>query len=248
MFILGTKIDNITLSQGLEKAESFLRDGKQHYIVTPNPEIVLQAKRDVSYRAILNKADLSIPDGVGLIWASKVLYGKRFLKGRIAGVDFMYEFLRYVGGSTPALPAGRPHIKVLLLGGRNGVAKKAAGNLKKNFQNVKFYALEDIDNARKDFLINEIYKPDCVFVGLGAPRQEKWIYDNISKYPTVKIAMGVGGSFDFISGRVRRAPIIFRNIGIEWLWRLVMQPWRAGRIFNAVIFFPLAVLRERAKF
>ena len=241
MFILGTKIDNITLSQGLEKAESFLGDGKQHYIVTPNPEIVLQAKRDGSYRAILNKADLSIPDGAGLIWASKALYGRKCLKERIAGVDFMYEFLRNVEGSTP-------HIKVLLLGGRNGVAKKAVANLKKNFQNVKFYALEDIDNARKDFFINKIYKPDCVFVGLGAPRQEKWIYDNISKYPTVKIAMGVGGSFDFLSGRVRRAPIVFRTIGMEWFWRLVIQPWRARRIFNAAIFFPLAVLREKAGF
>jgi len=98
------------------------------------------------------------------------------------------------------------------------------------------------------FLIADIIQPDCIFVALGAPRQEEWIRDNISKYPTVKIAMGVGGSFDFISGRVRRAPIIFRNIGIEWLWRLAVQPWRARRIFNAVIFFPLTVLREKAKF
>lgn len=242
MFILGTKIHNITLSQGLKKAESFLRDGKQHYIVTPNPEIVLRARRDSEYRTILNYASLSIPDGIGLVLASRILYGKhKALKARVAGADFMYEFLKRVRGATPPM-------KVLFLGGRNGVAGKAAHNLRKKFPDIGFFAVENIDNKYFDFVVQELIQPDCIFVALGAPKQEQWIHENLSRYPTVKIAMGVGGSFDFISGRVRRAPIIFRNIGIEWLWRLVVQPWRVRRIFNAVVFFPLTVLRERARF
>jgi N-acetylglucosaminyldiphosphoundecaprenol N-acetyl-beta-D-mannosaminyltransferase len=234
MFILGTKVHNLTLPQALKRTEGFLYDGKQHHIVTPNPEIVLKARNDCKYRAILNRADLSIPDGIGLVWASKILYGKKSLKTRVAGADFMREFLCAANG-----------INVLLLGGRNGAAKKAAINLGENFQNIKFYDLENTQNAHRDFLINEMYKPDCVFVGLGAPKQERWIVQNLSRYPTIKFAMGVGGSLDFISGHVPRAPFWMRACGTEWFWRLAIEPKRAHRVFNAVIIFPVLVLKEK---
>ncbi len=238
MLILGTKVHNLTLPQALKRAEGFLYDGKQHYIVTPNPEIVLKARGDSKYRAILNGAGLSIPDGTGLLIASRILYGaEKGLKARITGVDFIQEFI----GHTRFGVARR----VLLLGGKNGAAKKAASNLQKRFPDTNFYALENTNNSHLDFVIKEIIQPDCVYVGLGAPRQERWINENLSKYPTVKIAMGVGGSFDFISGSVPRAPLWMRACGVEWFWRLAVEPRRIHRAFNAAIIFPAVVLKEK---
>lgn len=238
MLILGTRVHNLTLPQALKRAEGFLEDGKQHYIVTPNPEIVLKARNDPKYRAILNRADLSIPDGIGLVAASRILYGARYgLKARTAGVDFMQEFMKHI-----RFNASR---RVLLLGGKDGVAKKACVLLQRRFPHMIFYAFENPDNAHLAFVINEIIQPDCVYIGLGAPKQERWIRENLSKYPTIKIAMGVGGSFDFISGRVSRAPFWVRAYGMEWLWRCVRQPWRAHRAFNAAIIFPLLVVKEK---
>lgn len=238
MYILGTRVHNVSLAQALSIAEGFLRGTEQRYIVTPNPEIVLKARNDANYRAILNNADLSIPDGTGLVWASKVLYPENFIKERIAGVDFMIKFLRHLS---------EENLSVLLLGGRGDTAKKAAQVLKGKFPNHDFHGTGDIENEHLDFVINYIIQPDCVFVGLGAPSQERWIRENLKAYPSIKLAVGVGGAFDMLSGSRPRAPKFMRDRGIEWLWRLVMEPWRIGRIFNAVIVFPIAILRERGK-
>ena len=240
MHILGVTVHNITLPQALKKAEGFLRDGKQHYIVTPNPEIVLRAKKDAALRSMLNKSDLSLADGMGLVWASRILWGeKKAIKQRVTGVDFMQKFLTAVSYEAPH--------RVLFLGGKNRVAKGAASVLQKKVPGLSFYALENIQNRNIDFLIREVIQPDCVFVGLGSPRQEEWIHKNLSRYPTIRVAMGVGGSFDMISGRIPRAPRALRQAGVEWLWRLLREPWRVKRIWNAVVLFPLAVYRERIR-
>lgn len=242
MFILGTKVHNLTLPEALERAGGFLHDGRQHYIVTPNPEIVLQARKNDNYRKILNRADLSLPDGTGLLWASRRFYKKNPLGERITGVDFMAEFLSQLSYGS----YGRDRIcRILLLGGGGGVAKKAALVLKRKFFNVDFYGIENIENSYLEFTIKEIIQPDCIFVALGAPKQEEWIDNNLKKLSCIKIAMGVGGALDMISGRVPRAPYILRDLGMEWMWRLFLQPWRVGRIFNAAVVFVLLVLRKK---
>ena len=236
MFILGTKVHNITLSQAVMYAEGFLNSTRQHYIVTPNPEIVVRARRNRAYRRILNSADLSIADGVGLVWASRLLFNKsKAIKTRITGVDFMHEFLRVANdyGCT-----------VLLLGGEDSAAKKSASRLKQRFPTINFYAIENIHSPHLDFLIREVFRPDCIFIALGAPRQEQWIHANLSRYPTIKVAMGVGGAFDFISGQLPRAPEVMRGLGFEWLWRVALEPWRAKRVFNAAIVFPFLVIHS----
>lgn len=244
MRILDVKVHNLLFSGALRRACGFLYDGKQHYIVTPNPEIVLHARKNPQYRSILNKAHLSIPDGIGLLLASRYLAGrKNCLKTRICGVDFMEEFLRRLtfeayGRKTPR--------RVLLLGARYGAAKNAAKALAKKFSPLVFYGIEHIDTPHQSFLINEVIQPACLFLALGAPKQEEWIYKNLSKFPTVKIAMGVGGSFDFIAGRVPRAPKIFQRIGLEWLWRFAHDPRRLKRVFNAVVVFPIVVIASRS--
>lgn len=239
--ILGVKVHCLTLLQALRKAEGFLSDSSQHYIVTPNPEIVLHAWRNPKYRAILNKASLSIPDGIGLLWASQRLYGSKGLKERIAGVDFMTEFLRHLSYNCNTYDASDKSYTILLVGGKNFAAHNTALVLRKRFHRLKFHAIQNERNRHLKFIINELIQPDCIFIALGAPKQEIWIHKNLSTFSTVKLAMGVGGAFDMISGRTSRAPRIMRKMGIEWLWRLILEPWRIRRIFTATIVFPLLV-------
>lgn len=241
MHILGTKVHKVTLSQAIARANRFLESSRQHYIVTPNPEIILCARTNPRYRAVLNKASLSIPDGSGIVWASKRLYGRSGLRERVAGVDFMQVFLKSL--SNRSYWSYRSY-KVLLLGGRNNSAHNAANILQKQSPNVAFYALGNEKSRHLKFIINEIIQPDCIFAALGAPKQETWIARNLSKLPSVKLAMGVGGAFDMISGKTPRAPSAIRALRAEWLWRLFLEPWRLPRILRAVIIFPLFIMKN----
>lgn len=218
MEILGVKIDNLTIDEVLEKVEGFLTDDQQHYIVTPNPEFLVRAQKDKEFRKILNQADLAVPDGVGLIFAAWFL--GQSLKQRISGVDLMERICQ---------EAVQKKWPIFLLGAQPGIAQKATLNLKKDYP-----GLEISQNS-----------PKILFVALGMPKQEKWIVNNLKKMSSVKLAIGVGGSFDFISGQVRRAPGLIRSLGLEWLWRFIRQPWRIKRILRAVIIFPWLVLKSR---
>jgi len=244
MKILGVRIDNLSLSEILNKVESFLSDNKQHYIVTSNPEFLVKAQKDEEFKNILNQADLSIPDGVGLVLAS-LLLGER-IKERIAGVDLMEAICK---------KAVQKKWPVFLFGAGPGVAEKTGGKLAKKYLGLQitgihspYFGFEnDIQENQKIIGLINKSKTDVLFVALGAPKQEKWIYENLKRIPSVKLAIGVGGSFDFISGNVKRAPKLIRDLGLEWLWRLILQPWRIKRIFNAVVVFPLLVLKEKLK-
>lgn len=244
--ILGVKVHNVTLPQALRQAESFLYGSGQHYIVTPNPEIVLHAWRNPKYRTILNKASLSIPDGAGLLWASKKIYGRDAFKERITGVDFLIEFMGHLAKKSFPWESPKPK-RILFLGGKNGAAYQTAEVLRKKFRWFHFYAIENHENKHLTFIVNEIIQPDCIFVALGAPKQEFWIHKNLPKFSMVKFAMGVGGAFDFISGKVPRSPFFMQKISAEWLWRFAVQPWRLPRIIRATIIFPLIVFIKTLK-
>lgn len=234
-YILGVKMHAISMSQALDRAGELLCGKRQHYIVTPNPEIVLHAQKHPRFRLILNQASMSLPDGVGLLWASRSLYGlKRAVSERVTGVDFMQEFLKRLSYSFPGC-------RILFLGERNA-AKRSARKLQRAFPSLVFYHLGAPLFPHASFLIKEIIRPHCIFVGLGAPRQEEWIHEHLTSFPTVKVAMGVGGAFDMIAGRLPRAPVILRRWGLEWLWRLLLEPQRVDRIFRAVVVFPLVLL------
>jgi len=158
---------------------------------------------------------------------------RRSLKTNITGVDFFYNFC------TSSQMSGQ---KIFLLGGFNGVAAKTAQKLKEKNPGLMIKVEEDIDSALEKI---QNFKPVAIFVALGAPWQEKWIYNNLKKMPSVRLAMAVGGTFDFISGRISRAPRPLKKIGLEWLWRLMVEPRRVGRIYNAVIRFPFLVIKSR---
>ena len=228
--IFGIPIDNITMAEALEMTKEMLEDMEQHKIFTLNPEILLLGRKNQDYKKVLQSADLALPDGIGLVWLGRI-FGMRF-KERVAGTDFMEKLAEQTDKS------------IFLLGGRNGAAEKTANVLKTTFPNLKISGyLEDQSQWQN---CAEIFKADILFVAIGAPKQEVWIYDNLPKLRNIKIAVGVGGAFDFISGKIPRAPKLLREIGLEWMWRLMMEPKkRFWRVFNAVIIFPVKVFMEK---
>ena len=203
--ILGVKIDDIEMAEALVQVEQWIISPGKHYIVTPNPEFLVAAHKDTVFKKILNDADLSIPDGVGLKLSGKI-------KNTFSGTDFMEELIRVA--AEKGFTAG-------FLGGKDGVAEKCAECLKRKYPTLKVLFTSADAEAK-------IPPLDLLFVALGHIKQEKWIAANLDKIP-VHLAMGVGGAFDYLSGRVPRAPKWMRDLGFEWLFRLIMQPWRIKR-------------------
>ncbi len=248
--ILGVKISLGDEREIQKEIRSWLKKKKQRLLVTPNPEMVMVARKDLLLKKILNEADLAIPDGIGLVLASKLLYGKRGIKKRITGVDLMEKICSWLsswGGSA------------FFLGAQPGVAEECARRLQEKYPSLKVAGCfagwaeksRDVQTRKKVLSLLKkngfsLKKPvDFLFVAYGAGRQEKWIRRNLHFLP-VKAAMGVGGSFDFISGRVKRAPLWLRKIGLEWFWRLLCQPWRWRRQIILPVFVA-TVLQEKVK-
>lgn len=241
MNILGVKIDNLTKPEVLQKISEFLQSDNQHQIVTVNPEFIMAAQHDDEFRNILNKADLSVADGVGLKFAAK-RFGQA-LKERITGVDLVYEIAKI---------AEQNNKSIYLLGAKGKVPEKTVIKLLEKYPKLKIAGYETgYRHAWWKFsdekLVSHIKRSqaDILLVAFGHPKQEKWIYHNLPKMPLVKLAMGVGGAFDYISGHVKRAPQWMRSIGLEWLYRVIRQPWRLPRIMTAVVKFSWAVLKTK---
>lgn len=251
MRILDVKIDSLTRPEAKEKVKQYLTDDQQHLLVTPNPEIILAARKDREFKNILNQADLNLPDGFGLILASYLL-GQR-IKQRICGSDFIFDICEL---------AEKENKKIFLLGGEGDVAKRAGETLLKKFPSLKIVGVEKgielkitdyelrINSEENQELIKRINAgaPDILLVAFGQIKQEKWLAQNLSKMPSVKVAMGVGGTFDFLAGKIARAPLFLRQTGLEWLWRLLKEPKRFKRIFQATIVFPVLVILSLFKF
>lgn len=237
--ILGIKIDIITINEIIKRIESFLNSDCGHYIVTANPEMIVLAQKDQGFRDIINDADLIVPDGIGLILASKIISHKENLNERAQGIDLIYRIAKNFDNPPQK-------IRIFFLGARGENAKLASQKIKKNFPHIEiagFFggnASEEGDRVAVS-IINQS-KPNILFVAYGAPKQEKWIARNLKKLPTVRLAIGVGGAFDIISGKIKRAPFWMRKAGLEWLWRLIQEPRRIGRIYNATIKFTWLVL------
>lgn len=203
-------------------------------IFTPNPEQIAAAAIDSELKSLLNKATIALPDGVGVLLASRLL--EKGIKARITGVDFMKLLVKGVasasrGNSNQPVIAG-------FLGGQSGVAEQAADCLQKMFQNLAIGYASDLFD--KDKMIRSDI--DILFVGLGFPKQERWIVDHMNEIPA-RVIMAVGGAFDFYSGRIPRAPKFVRSIGMEWLFRLMLQPQRIFRQLRLLKFSAL-ILQE----
>jgi N-acetylglucosaminyldiphosphoundecaprenol N-acetyl-beta-D-mannosaminyltransferase len=225
--VLGVHIDAINFAYALARAEELIESGESHYIVTPNPEIVLHAHRDALFRAILNNASLSLCDGVGLFLAAN-LKGYA-LPSRICGADFMEAL---------CAKAEKRGWHITLVGAKQEIRRLALRVLR-----TRYPALALSETSGEGAIPN----CDIAFVALGAPKQELWIHEQRQNGSKVKLFMPVGGTFDMLAGVLPRAPFFLRSFGLEWLWRLFLEPSRAGRIFQAVILFPCIFLLTVAK-
>ena len=231
--ILGIGFDGYTLGQTVEWALDTMKEKRAAYVCTPNPEIVWACQKDPEMAAAVNGADAVLPDGVGVVWASRYL--KTPVPERVAGYDFLLALLERMEGT------------VFLLGGRPGVAEEAAENIRLRFPGVTVAGCchgyyEDDSEVLAAIRAAE---PDLLLVCLGARRQEKWMAAQAGKLP-VGLMAGLGGSLDVLAGRVRRAPEGWRNRGLEWLYRLLREPSRIKRQIWLPRFV-LAVMMQRIR-
>lgn len=236
--ILGVKVSLVTDKEVVEWVRQWVGEWqreqrKKRLIVTPNPEQIVMSQKDEQFKRILNQADLAIPDGVGLVWASRWLFwrGKvrAEIKARVAGADVAVMIFKQ---------AKKEGWRVFLLGGRQGVAGKVArlwqreageGDFKVDFFEGAWQISRESDRERRKVLerINQ-FRPDILLVAYGAPWQEKWVSANL-KHLQVGVVMVVGGAFDYLAGKMKRASVWWQQIGLEWLWRLWQEPWRWRR-------------------
>lgn len=234
--VLGIPVDAVTMAEAVEKVGRFIEEGGKHVIFTPNAEIIMQAQRDSELKDILKNADMLTADGAGVVLASGML-GNR-LPEKVSGVDLVQEIFRTFASRG---------LRCFLFGARPGVAEEAAVNIIKDNPGIVVAGCRNgyFSDEECDEIIAEINKsaPDILLVALGAPKQEKWISKHLDKLD-VKVCIGVGGTLDVLSGKVRLAPEFFRKSGLEWFYRLCREPRRAKRMLDLPRFM-LRVIQAR---
>jgi N-acetylglucosaminyldiphosphoundecaprenol N-acetyl-beta-D-mannosaminyltransferase len=229
--ILGVRVDDVTEEEAVALCERFVAEGRRS-VVTPNPEIVLAARQDRGLRAALARADLAIPDGGGLLLAAR-WWGQPF-RAQVRGSDLTNLLLER------AVVRGW---RVFFLGGSPGVAEDAAASSAARWPGLQVAGTfagdgEETGDRETRAAIGRAGRVDLLLVAYGASRQERWLARNLP-HLDVGVALGVGGVLDFLSGRVPRAPRWLRDAHLEWLFRLIVQPWRWKRQLLAARFFPI---------
>ena len=244
MKILEVKVDNLERKEILDKISCFLSEDKFYQIATINPEFILKAQKDNEFKNILNNCDLNIADSIGIrftFWR----FGEK-LKCRMMGIDLMMEILKI---------SNEKKLRIYLAANSGGLSgweetKKAILKIYPDLEiygtNINCHSWLDQESTQSinvsvdsRFRGNDIVA-DIVFCNFGVPFQEKFL--NSLKCANIKLAVGVGGSFDYMTGKLKRAPKWMQFFGVEWLWRLILQPKRIGRIFNAVVIFPIKII------
>ncbi|MEO8394000.1 MAG: WecB/TagA/CpsF family glycosyltransferase, partial [Chloroflexota bacterium] len=233
--ILGLPVSAITYAEWLTLIGEWVSSNQAHHVCTINPEMIMIAQSDPNFHNILSRADLTVPDGVGLLWAAKHL--GQALPERVTGSD---------GVPLIAAEAAQRGWKLYLLGAAPGVADKAAEVLRARYPDLQIVGIYGGSPApeEEDAIVERINaaNADILFVAYGAPNQDKWIARNLPRL-RVKMAMGVGGSLDFVAGVIPRAPQTFQRFGLEWLYRLYLQPWRILRMMRLPRFVLAVVMR-----
>ena len=219
--ILGVVIDKITAEYALRKAERYVRTPGVSVIYTPNPEIIMAAYESDAFKKVLNSADMCTPDGIGVVYASRMLHSP--VPERVAGFDLACGVLESISKTGES---------VFLFGAKPGVAETAAEKLKVKYPGLVIAGTHDgyFKEEDEDAIVQQINDSGAslLFVCLGAPKQENWIYRNRDRLK-VNLCMGVGGALDVFAGNVKRAPKIFIKCNLEWLYRFCKQPSRLGR-------------------
>ncbi len=234
--ILGCKVDLKSFDEAFSTFEKFVQDDCSHQIITINPEMITAAQGDEEFMTIINESDMNIPDGIGVTLALRIL---RVSQERIPGIDFSAKVLEY---------CAKNGFSVALIGAKSEVIEKACENLKAKYEGLNIVFCHDGYFENEDEILSELQKtnPKVLLLGVGSPRQEKIIY-KYKKILNRTIMIGVGGSFDVFSGIVKRAPVVFQKLGLEWFYRLAMQPERFSRVFPALPLFLVRVILNKRK-
>ena len=243
MNFLGVRVDNVSRDEALERVRSSFGNNDVFTIFTPNAEMFVEASRDNTFKGILNSGSLNICDGNGAQFFSKGELTK------IPGVDFLKELCN--------LAQQEDKFVYFLGSGSNDVIQKAKNKLQEEYPDLRIAGFhkgpklsiqgdvlmaDDSNNVVIDKIIAAA--PDILFVGFGHNKQERWIHKYLHELPSVKVAMGVGGSFDMIGGKFKRAPKAIRDLGLEAFWRLLIEPKRLPRVMRAVILFPVLYIKS----
>lgn len=232
--VLGVGFDSVTMDEALEAAERLMKGPGADYIVTPNPEIVMACREDPEVKRAVAEASLVLPDGIGVIYGAKLL--GRPLKEKVPGADFAEKLMARMAESSGS---------VYLLGARPGVAELAGKRLSEKYPGLRIAGTSDGYFRDDGPVIEKINaaRPDLLLVCLGAPRQEKWMMTCRDRL-AVPLMAGLGGSLDVYAGVVRRAPERWQRLNLEWLYRLIKQPSRIGRMMKLPLFL-LCVMGQR---
>lgn len=232
--LLEIPVDALTRTHAVERLLTMVRSEKAHQVITVNSEMMVESGRNASFKHVLQKSDLNLPDSQGIVWMGR--YVGQFIPERVTGVDTVTELCSKLTEADP----------VFLLGAAEGVAERAGHVLMNRYPHLRIagtFAGSPRDRDADDIItrINDV-QPRVLLVAYGAPLQELWIAKHLAELPSVRLAIGVGGTFDFLAGTKKRAPKLMQKLGLEWVWRLLLEPRRLPRIFNAVIRFPLSVI------
>ena len=239
--ILGTRFAQINMEDTLRAIEKFITNGRKSQVCITNAYSLVLMQKDTEFKDITNSASLVVADGQPLVWISK-LYGEP-ISERVAGPDLVYEFSRR---------SAKKRHKLFFLGSNSTTLKRMVENLKELFPSLQIVGVysppfekqfSERENEGMVALINKV-KPDVLFVGLGVPKQERWIWEHKDELQ-VPVSIGVGAAFDFVAGTVKRAPKWMQKCGLEWLFRLCQEPrrlWRRYLIGNLI--FLWLVLKE----
>ena len=227
--IMGVRINNISMNEALKTAEKKIENDEKYIIYTPNTEIIMMCQKDEEFLKIMNRSDVNVADGVGLIYAGKIK--KLPLKEKVAGYDLSINLLKM---------AHEKGLKLYVVGGKPGVAEAAIKNVQNKYPGIKTVGsrhgyfkgshLGNRGHPEEKAVIEDInkHKPHILFVGFGAKKQELWI-DYNKDLINANVIIGNGGTLDGLAGIVKRAPDIFINLGLEWLYRLIKEPKRIKR-------------------
>lgn len=236
--ILGVYVDMVTIKEAADKIMQFFNEDKMHKVYTPNSEIIMAAYKDKAFRRLLNNAELLTADGIGVVYASKIL--KKPITERAAGYDIACDVLERIKDTSHSL---------FLFGGKPGVAEQAKEKLEERYPGLKIAGMHNGYFKPEDEpeIVAEINRSgaDLLFVCLGAPKQEQWLDRNASKLTDVRVAMGIGGSLDVFAGTALRAPKFYCDHGLEWFYRLMKEPSRIGRQMALPKFAATVLLKSR---
>ena len=234
--VLGVGFDNVTMAEAVEQGMALLHSEGSHYVVTPNPEIVEACRENGAARAAVNGADLVLPDGIGIIKGAAMLGTP--LKEKTPGIEFAAHMMERMAGEGMSL---------YLLGAKPGIAEQAAEKLSAQYPGLKIAGTHDGYFKEDGPVVEDIRQSgaDCVFVCLGAPKQEFWMAKN-GPATGARLLCGLGGSLDVFAGTVERAPKFFCDHGLEWFYRLCKEPKRIGRMMRLPLFL-VHVKQEKRK-